>query len=505
MARSIPKPQPVLRPLLLHLEDCNFKLDDCAPFNSTHLKLDIRYDLYKTEFYPALPLREVDEEHQMEFNSGQLHFVCTHPDKSHSVVVVQSCPSEIIGKSSIYQVLFVSDKGHEMKQITIDTCSLDIIKEKLMERIKKEFPSPVEIYDIFDNLEFSEAFINFEPKHSQLRTTMKIGIIYVRKGQQEPQEWFGNGQGGDALTSEFWQFVNVLGQEIDLSGWKGYRGDMGQRGKTYYKNWNNRVECVYHLSCLMNPEEQRRLIGNDIAMILFMEEGNFSFNPATVLGLGSVPQIFVVVQPAENSLWRMGSFRNCTIQSYNPPSSSHPLPLDDLVELILTKLYNGLVMTNYCPPLNRLFSVPRGATLEAILSNFPEVSRKDRRERIKEFRRIREERERGRNDPISRSDNDPKYVPQKAELMKMSSRINKRFSKSVRPIKRSSPSISLSPEDPGNPCEIYCEALHSIQHAITLLQPLSEDNEGQMLNQLLFSAVGEYTLEFSSHWSLVIM
>lgn len=56
--------------------------------------------------------------------------------------------------------------------------------------------------------------------------------------------------------------------------------------------------------------------------------------------------------------------------------------LQEAKELVLTKsnpsilnrvlilVYNGLVMTTYCPPLNRLFFIPRNETLLAIINNF---------------------------------------------------------------------------------------------------------------------------------------
>jgi hypothetical protein len=73
---------------------------------------------------------------------------------------------------------------------------------------------------------------------------MKLGILYVRKGQKTPPEWFRNGIDGDTLSPGFWKFMNELGEEIDLASWTGYRGDMGQEGKTYYSKWDNQIDCT---------------------------------------------------------------------------------------------------------------------------------------------------------------------------------------------------------------------------------------------------------------------
>jgi hypothetical protein len=54
---------------------------------------------------------------------------------------------------------------------------------------------------------------------------------------------------------------------------------------------------------MLNAEEHRRLIGNDIAVIIYVEEGA-SFSPQFLLELGTVQQVYVVVRPEKNKLWR---------------------------------------------------------------------------------------------------------------------------------------------------------------------------------------------------------
>lgn len=90
---------------------------------------------------------------------------------------------------------------------------------------------------------------------------MKMGVLYVRPGQTSPTEWFQNGINGDCLHPDFWNFMNTLGDTIDLSEWSGYRGDMGAEGSTYYTKWDNQIDCIFHVSSLMNAEGHRRLIG----------------------------------------------------------------------------------------------------------------------------------------------------------------------------------------------------------------------------------------------------
>lgn len=70
-----------------------------------------------------------------------------------------------------------------------------------------------------------------------------------------------------------------------------------------------------HVAMWMNAEQQRRLVGNDVLFVVFLEEGPppspppYSlcasycdpgappFDPEPLDSLGTVPQIFCVVQP----------------------------------------------------------------------------------------------------------------------------------------------------------------------------------------------------------------
>lgn len=95
-----------------------------------------------------------------------------------------------------------------------------------------------------------------------------MGVLYVKKGQQTPKEWFSNGLSPDLpLSPLFWEFMNKFGHEINLATWTGYFGDMGAKGKTYYTKWDDTIDCIFHLAPMMDAEGHRRLIGNDIGIL----------------------------------------------------------------------------------------------------------------------------------------------------------------------------------------------------------------------------------------------
>ena len=56
---------------------------------------------------------------------------------------------------------------------------------------------------------------------------------------------------------------------------------------------------MFHVSVMTNAEQHRRLIGNDIAVIVFHEDSKL--DPTHLNELGTVPQVFAVVHPIGKS------------------------------------------------------------------------------------------------------------------------------------------------------------------------------------------------------------
>jgi len=68
--------------------------------------------------------------------------------------------------------------------------------------------------------------------------------------------------------------LNEIAEKIELTGWTKYRGDMGTQGddakESYYTEWEG-IEVMFHVAPWMNEEQLRRLVGNDIGVILFYD------------------------------------------------------------------------------------------------------------------------------------------------------------------------------------------------------------------------------------------
>lgn len=87
----------------------------------------------------------------------------------------------------------------------------------------------------------------------------------------------------------------------------------------------------------MGPEGHRRLIGNDVAIIFFLEEGRVPFDPSFVTDLGAVPQLFLVVQPCQRA-YRIASFSKTNIKPFLPEAlGDRLLAPNELKDYILAK------------------------------------------------------------------------------------------------------------------------------------------------------------------------
>jgi hypothetical protein len=94
---------------------------------------------------------------------------------------------------------------------------------------------------------------------------------------------------------------------------------------------------IYHVSVMMGAEGHRRLIGNDVCTIFFRDEGSEPFDVASVTNLGTMPQIFILVQP-KGDKYMISSFSRKTIKPYAPAiPKNHLFTLKEAKGFILTK------------------------------------------------------------------------------------------------------------------------------------------------------------------------
>jgi len=200
-----------------------------------------------------------------------------------------------------------------------------------------------------------DDIMKIEEKHSLAKQELVIGVIYCKHGQVDPMKMLANSDPSSAFN-EFLKLMGVLrskGTTLDDSGTSNRR------------RWNRRA-VVWHVAPDMSEDQQRRLIGNDVALLFFKDEGE-PFDPQQIIALGSIPQVFVVVQPHKDK-YRIGFFNKSSMLAYGPSLLKNALFTSKLiVDYILVKIYNGVVTSMVCPPMNKLFERPRAAAMAEVI------------------------------------------------------------------------------------------------------------------------------------------
>jgi hypothetical protein len=136
------------------------------------------------------------------------------------------------------------------------------------------------------------------------------------------------------------------------------------------------------------------LIGNDVGIIIFQEEG--TLDSGKIDALGQVPQVFMVVQPVtvgKKTLYKLATATRSAVRPIGPDTPTEPMKKKQLRDFLLAKLLNNYTSAMNCPPMNRLFITPRGAALEEICVAFkPETKKERERREIQEKQHRDEER-----------------------------------------------------------------------------------------------------------------
>uniref|UniRef100_A0A671KIL9 Rap1 GTPase-activating protein 2-like n=1 Tax=Sinocyclocheilus anshuiensis TaxID=1608454 RepID=A0A671KIL9_9TELE len=190
----------------------------------------------------------------------------------------------------------------------------------------------------------SQLIVSFD--EHEVNNTFKFGVIYQKFGQTTEEELFGNNEETPAFT----EFLSVLGDNIELQDFKGFRGGLdvshGQTGsESVYTTFRQR-EIMFHVSTKLPFTEgdiqqlqRKRHIGNDIVAAVFQEEPT-PFVPDMIAS--NFLHAYVLVQ-AENPCTDHTTYTVCVHHSARGcPSVRSTLPQGpEFREFLLTKLINA--------------------------------------------------------------------------------------------------------------------------------------------------------------------
>lgn len=276
----------------------------------------------------------------------------------------------------------------------------------LLEALSKEHPEHL-FHEVTQQQRAAADLRALEQQHPQRKKSFKVAVLYATGQEQSLAEVFAHKE----APEPFWRWLGLVAQRISLKGWRKYRGDFGAEveADTYYTEWRG-IEVMFHVALWLNPEQHRRLIGNDVVVLLYHDpplNGGGPpppYDPTPLNALGTVPQIFAVVQrhpEAALDAYRLDFFARPNIKPYRPALARDQLwRAIELQDWLLTKAYNGYCAALACPPMNRLYEVPRAAALAELVARYPPESEEEVKRRKRGEARKRLIVQQGTRDPL---------------------------------------------------------------------------------------------------------
>uniref|UniRef100_A0A671W8N4 RAP1 GTPase activating protein 2a n=1 Tax=Sparus aurata TaxID=8175 RepID=A0A671W8N4_SPAAU len=209
----------------------------------------------------------------------------------------------------------------------------------------------------------------------EVNNTFKFGLVYQKFGQTSEEELFGNNE----ETPAFKEFLSILGDNIELQDFKGFRGGLdvshGQTGSESVYTVFRQREIMFHVSTKLPFTEgdvqqlqRKRHIGNDIVAAVFQEEAT-PFVPDMIAS--NFLHAYVLVQ-VENPCTENTTYKVSVAAREDVPPFGPPLPNPavfrkgpEFRDFLLTKLINA---ENACYKSDK-FAKLEGRTRAALLDN----------------------------------------------------------------------------------------------------------------------------------------
>ncbi|XP_049335144.1 rap1 GTPase-activating protein 1 isoform X2 [Astyanax mexicanus] len=249
-----------------------------------------------------------------------------------------------------------------------------------------EFPNVVQMAKLVcEEVNVDRFYPVLYPKASRLIVTFdehvisnkfKFGVIYQKFGQTSEEELFGN----SVESPAFVEFLEFLGQKIELHDFKGFRGGLdvthGQTGsESVYHNFHNK-EIMFHVSTKLPYTEgdsqqlqRKRHIGNDIVAIVFQEE-NTPFVPDMIASNFLHAYAVVQVENActDNVLYKVSVTARDDVPFFGPalPDPAVFKKSPEFHEFLLTKLINAEYSCYKAEKFAKLEERTRSALLETL-------------------------------------------------------------------------------------------------------------------------------------------
>ncbi|KZC09628.1 GTPase-activating Rap/Ran-GAP domain-like protein 3 [Dufourea novaeangliae] len=305
-------------------------------------------EMFGSPSTPILENPEYQTRWYFKYFLGKLHQNYVAADQERNPLFLSVVTSEVNDQSvPHYRVILWRKTGAQKislpysanKTMTIRQILSNFFGLEKLDKAPREIFSPDIQKDLL-LLEEQEGSVNF-----------KFGVIYARKGQITDDEMLSNEEG----SLEFENFLEILGERIQLKNWDKYRGGLDVKGdmtgkESYYTVYAGH-EVMYHVSTMLpyskdNPQqlERKRHIGNDIVNIVYTDDPDAidAFNPNCIRS--QFTHVFAVVSTeGKGRGWRVAIYCDESVPLFGPSLPCPPVFEDPytLREFLLVKLING--------------------------------------------------------------------------------------------------------------------------------------------------------------------
>ena len=196
-----------------------------------------------------------------------------------------------------------------------------------------------------------------ERNFSLVPKSLVISVLYIKRDQKKKEEWFGN-----RVDRKFSRFLSMLG-DPDVSY------DLNQSAesrRTVYKfKWNGLIDVVFHPAPLLNREDQRGLVGNNLSVIVYLQAGA-KFEPNFCTSLGIVSQSWCTVQP-NAGLYDVEFFtRDFQYRNLIPNLAIAPVDMKTALGLCLERCFNVEKVFREEGPYRHMYEVPRQRAFQTL-------------------------------------------------------------------------------------------------------------------------------------------
>jgi len=253
------------------------------------------YPGWNVEYRESVPLGKVIfeiEDRQKDTCWYTDHFFC----KSHATYVGGDIKNPLFvavetEPSPPYKVLLRTKYDDDRLWV------LDYSRKQLVKALKAENENLTFVKD------FSVQQQMTQWDYKEVCRSYKFGILYARTGQSTETEIFSN-TGTGCLAYE--RFLECMGDRVPLKGWTKFAGGLdverGYDGPHSVFTKFKQFEVMFHVSTLLShvnndPQqlEKKKYIGNDIVVLVFIEEGAPPLDPNFMRT--QFTHVYIIVQP----------------------------------------------------------------------------------------------------------------------------------------------------------------------------------------------------------------